>query len=81
MAQAILGAQPAFTLQSPGTPHWIGYALTPVVAAVATFAGCWFQRVSLGLRVRNRLPHRLPSWSRVMLGGLVAWVIGVGRPA
>jgi len=78
VAQGILGAQPAFTLQSPGTTHWIGYALTPIVAAVATFAGCWFQRLSLRLRAHNKLPHKLPSWSRVMLGGLVAWVIGVG---
>jgi chloride channel protein, CIC family len=76
IAHGILGAQPAFTLQSPGAPHWAGYALTPVVAAVATLAGCWFQKASLGLRFFNKRPHRLPAWLRVMLGGLAVWVIG-----
>jgi CIC family chloride channel protein len=76
VAHGLLGAQPAFTLQSPGTPHWLGYGLTPVVAAVATLAGCWFQKSALGLRLINKRPHRLPAWSRVMLGGIAVWVIG-----
>ncbi len=76
VAHALLGAQPSFTLVSPGAPDWLGYALTPVVAAVATLAGCWFQRFSLGLRARNKRPHRLPAWSRVMLGGVAVWAIG-----
>ena len=61
VAQGLLGAQPAFTLQSAGAPQWLGYVLTPVVAAVATLAGCWFQKASLGLRARNKRPHRLPA--------------------
>jgi CIC family chloride channel protein len=76
VVHGLLGAQPAFTLQSPGTPDWLGYGLTPVVAAVATLAGCWFQKAALGLRWVNKRPHRLPAWSRVMLGGIAVWAIG-----
>lgn len=76
VAHALLGAQPAFTLVSQGAPDWLGYALTPLVAAVATVAGCWFQRLALGIRARNKRPHRLAPWVRVMLGGLAVWLIG-----
>lgn len=76
VAHGILGAQPAFILHGQGAPKWIGYALTPVVAAIAAFAGCWFQKLSLGLRSANKRPHRLPAWSRVMLGGIGVWAIG-----
>jgi len=78
VAHGLLGAQPAFTLQSAGAPEWLGYALTPVVAAVATLAGCWFQKSALGLRLLNQRPHRLPAWTRVMLGGIAVWAIGAG---
>jgi CIC family chloride channel protein len=47
-----------------------------VVAAFATLAGCWFQKAALGLRRVNKRPHRLPAWSRVLLGGLAVWAIG-----
>ncbi len=76
VAHGVLGEQPAFTLHGPGAPHWLGYALTPVVAAVAAVAGCCFQKLSLGTRAFNLRPHRLPGWSRVMLGGIGAWAIG-----
>ena len=78
VAHGILGAQPAFSLQSAGAPHWFGYALAPIVAAVATLAGCWFQKAALGLRLINKRPQRLPAWFRVMLGGIAVWVIGAG---
>lgn len=76
VAHGILGAQPAFILHGQGPPHWLGYALTPLVAALAALAGCWFQKLSLGTRAFNRRPHRLPAWSRVMLGGIGVWMIG-----
>ena len=76
VAHGLLGAQPAFVLHGQGGPGWIGYALTPVVATLAAVAGCWFQKLSLGLRVINKRPHRLPAWSRVMLGGIGVWIIG-----
>lgn len=76
VAHGLLGAQPAFTLHSPGAPGWLGYALTPLVAVLAAVAGGWFQRLTLGLRARNRRPHRWPAWSRVMLGALAGWALG-----
>jgi len=76
VAHGMLGAQPAFILHGQGAPDWIGYALTPVVAALAAMAGCWFQKLSLDLRTKNKRPHRLPAWSRVMLGGIGVWAIG-----
>ena len=76
VAHGLLGAQPAFTLHGQGAPHWLGYLLTPPVAALAAVAGCWFQKLSLGARAYNKRPHRLPAWSRVMLGGIGVWAIG-----
>ncbi|MBI2515325.1 MAG: chloride channel protein [Opitutae bacterium] len=76
VAHGVLGAQPAFALHGQGAPQWTGYALTPLVAALAAVAGCWFQRFSLGIRSANKRPHRLPAWSRVMLGGIGVWAIG-----
>ncbi|MDB6092491.1 MAG: chloride channel protein [Verrucomicrobia bacterium] len=76
VAHGLLGAQPAFLLHGQGAPHWIGYALTPVVAAAAALAGGAFQKLSLGLRALNQHPRRLPAWFRVMLGGIGVWAIG-----
>ncbi|MBI3886297.1 MAG: chloride channel protein [Opitutae bacterium] len=76
VAHSLLGAQPAFVLHGQGAPQLAGYALTPLVAALAALAGCWFQKLSLGLRAANRRPQRLPAWSRVMLGGIGVWAIG-----
>jgi len=76
VAHGLLGAQPAFILHGQGAPHAIGYVLTPVVAAIAAVAGCWFQKLSLRIRAANKRPHPLPAWSRVMLGGIGVWGIG-----
>lgn len=76
VAHGLLGAQPAFVLHGQGAPGWIGYALTPLVAASAAVAGCWFQKLALGLRGVNKRPHSLPAWIRVMLGGIGVWAIG-----
>ncbi len=78
VAHGLLGAQPAFTLHGQGAPQWIGYALTPLTAAIAAFAGGWFQRLALGTRARSRGFTRLPGWVRVALGGLLVWLIGAG---
>lgn len=78
VTHGILGSQPAFILHAPGVPHWLAYAITPFVAAFAALTGSWFQRMALGLRARNKKPHRLPGWSRTMLGGIMAWAIGAG---
>lgn len=76
VAHGLLGAQPAFALHGQGAPQWLGYALTPFVAALAALAGCWFQKLALGTRAFNQRPHRLPAWIRVMLGGIGVWAIG-----
>jgi len=76
VAHGLLGAQPAFILHGQGAPQWLGYALTPLVAALAAVAGCWFQKLALGIRAINKRGHRMPAWSRVMLGGIGVWAIG-----
>ena len=76
VAHGMLGSQPAFALHGQGSPQWLAFALTPVVAALSAVAGCWFQRLSLGLRARNKRPQRLAPWVRTMLGGIAVWAIG-----
>ena len=76
VAHGILGEQPAFTLHGQGAPHWLAFALTPVVAAVSAVIGCWFQKLALGLRTVSRRPHWLPRWARTMAGGIAVWAIG-----
>lgn len=76
VAHGMVGAQPAFALHGQGAPQWTGYLLTPLVAALAAVAGCGFQKLSMTIRARNKRPHWLPLWSRVMLGGIGVWVLG-----
>ena len=73
----IIGAQPAFTLQSVDNSTWICYALTPVVAALATLVGVYFQRASLTLRQQSKKTRLLPQWCIPVLGGLVTWTLGM----
>lgn len=76
VAHGILGAQPAFTLHGQGAPGWLAFALTPFVAALSAVAGCWFQKMTLGLRLVNRRTLPGPPWVRTMLGGIAVWAIG-----
>jgi CIC family chloride channel protein len=76
VAHGMLGAQPAFTLHGQGSPQWLAFALTPFVAALSAVAGCWFQKLSLGLRAINKRPRALSPWVRTMLGGIAVWAIG-----
>lgn len=76
VAHGLLGAQPAFTLHGQGSPQWLVFALTPLIAALAAVTGCWFQRATLGLRKANRRPSVLAPWVRTMLGGIAVWAIG-----
>jgi chloride channel protein, CIC family len=73
----IIGAQPAFTLTGADTPTWVGYALTPVVAALASLVGVYFQRASLSLRRRARDIALVPAWMWPVCGALITWVLGV----
>jgi chloride channel protein, CIC family len=74
----IIGKQPAFILTGVDTPSWVGYAMTPVVAALAGLVGVYFQRCSLGLRLRARAAQRVPQWLVPLAGGLIAWGLGLG---
>ena len=72
----IIGKQPAFTLTGVDAPSWVGYALTPVVAALAGLVGVYFQKASLGLRRRVNSSRRAPGWLLPLAGGLITWVLG-----
>jgi len=73
----IIGAQPAFTLTDAKAPGWIGYALTPLVAALASLVGVYFQRCALGLRQWAKNLVKFPAWLLPVLGGLITWGLGV----
>jgi chloride channel protein, CIC family len=77
VVHGIVGKQPAFTLSGVDTPSWVGYTMTPVVAALAALVGVYFQRFALGLRQRTRQVRRVPGWLTPLAGGLVTWMLGV----
>ncbi len=72
----IIGKQPAFTLVGVDSPTWVGYVLTPFVAALASVVGVYFQRASLGLRARMKGVRRFPKWMIPAAGALVTWILG-----
>ena len=76
VVHGIIGKQPSFTLTGVEAPTWIGYLLTPVVAALATVTGVWFQRLSLGLRERVREHKTIPGWLIPVVGALITWALG-----
>lgn len=76
VVHAIIGKQPSFTLTGVASPTWVGYVLTPVVAALASVVGVYFQRLSLGLRARTRQVRRFPAWLIPAFGALLTWVLG-----
>jgi len=77
MVHGIVGRQPAFLMPLVEAPTWVGYALTPLVAALAALVGVYFQRASIGLRGRCRRGVLLPAWAQPALGGLITWVLAV----
>jgi len=74
---AVLGRQPAFSLPAIENVSWLHYAIVPLVAAVASFAGVAFQRGTLFLRSRMRKVTALPAWIKPGFGGLVTWGLGI----
>ena len=76
VVHGIIGKQPSFTLTGVQSPTWVAYVLTPVVAALASLVGVYFQRASLGLRERSRRVRRLPAWLMPAFGALITWVLG-----
>jgi CIC family chloride channel protein len=77
MVHGIIGRQPSFFMPSVETPTWIGYALTPLVAALAAVVGVYFQKASIGLRGRSKRSSALPMWAIPVVGGLITWGLGV----
>ena len=76
VVQGIIGKQPSFTLHGADAPSWLGYALTPVVAILASVVGIYFQRFSLDLRSRMKIA-RGPRWTFPIRGALITWALGV----
>jgi CIC family chloride channel protein len=74
---ALHGPQPAFELTVNEDARWTGYAIAPLVAALAALVGVAFQGLSLGIRGRCRAWTTLPLWLRPALGGLAVWTLGV----
>ena len=77
VVHGLVGPQPAFQLPALTTSSWRVYLLIPVVAAVASILGAWFQKWALGLRSRQRQWHHIPTWCRPAIGGVVAWALGI----
>jgi CIC family chloride channel protein len=75
VVHGVIGRQPSFTLKEVDTPTWLGYALTPVVAALASVVGVYFQRASLGLRRRVR-DSAIPAWLIPAAGAVITWALG-----
>ena len=66
----LIGSQPSFTLKGVDAPTWLGYALTPVVAGLASVVGVYFQRASLGLRRRMK-DSAVPGWLLPVFGAVI----------
>ena len=77
VVHGIVGRQPAFTVNGVESPTWLGYVLTPVVAALASVVGVYFQRSSLNLRRRVKQNRKVPGWLIPLFGALITWVLGV----
>jgi CIC family chloride channel protein len=75
VVHGIIGKQPSFTLRGVDTPSWLGYALTPVVAALASVVGVYFQRAALGLR-RGMKDRAVPAWLLPAGGAVITWALG-----
>ena len=75
VVHGVIGRQPSFTLKEVDTPTWLGYALTPVVASLASVVGVYFQRSSLGLRRRMK-DSRVPAWLLPAAGAIITWALG-----
>jgi CIC family chloride channel protein len=72
----IIGKHPAFALTGADTPTWLGFTLTPFVAALAALVGVYFQKASLGLRFQMKRNRRVPAWLLPVFGGMITWVLG-----
>lgn len=77
VVHGIIGKQPAFTLNGVDAPTWLGYAMTPVVAALAALVGVGFQNFGLRLRKWSKGVNAMPKWLMPVLGGLITWALAM----
>jgi CIC family chloride channel protein len=77
MVHGIIGREPSFLMPRVDTPTWIGYALTPLVAALAGLVGVYFQKASMDLRGYCKRTRPVPPWALPVAGGLITWALGV----
>jgi CIC family chloride channel protein len=77
VVHGIIGKQPSFTLTGVESPTWLGYLLTPPVAALASLVGVYFQRSSLRLRSHTKQQRKIPGWLTPVFGALLTWALGV----
>ncbi len=76
VVHGVIGKQPSFTLIGADAPSWAGYALTPVVAALASVVGVYFQKAALGLHVSIKRNRVVPGWLVPLAGALITWGLG-----
>ena len=76
IVHGLIGPQPAFAMRNIEAPTWRAYALTPLAAGLASVAGVFFQKVTLGLRAQQRRWDKVPGWLKPAIGAALAWVIG-----
>jgi CIC family chloride channel protein len=77
VVHGIIGKQPSFTLTGVEAPTWLGYVLTPPVAALASLVGVYFQRLSLQLRSHTKQQRKIPGWLTPVFGAWLTWILGV----
>ena len=76
IVHGIVGGQPAFSIHNVESPTWRAYVLTPVAAALASFAGVFFQKTTLALRKKQMQQSKIPGWLKPAVGAALAWGIG-----
>ena len=72
----IIGKQPAFTLTGADAPSWVGYVLTPFVAALAGLGGRLLSKRFPGPAFTDETKSPRPRWLLPLFGGLVTWALG-----
>jgi len=77
MVHGLIGEQPAFLLHGAENPSYLGYALAPLVALIASLIGIQFQRSCMRLRSRTRRWHGANSWALPAVGAFITWMLGV----
>ncbi|MGH7953562.1 MAG: chloride channel protein [Limisphaerales bacterium] len=77
IVHGLVGSHPAFSITGVETaPTWRAYLLTPFAAALASFAGIFFQKASLDLRGKQLQSKKIPDWLKPAVGAALAWGVG-----